>query len=129
VQPDKPKVISQALLSMTEKTFFTPHLGSAVDDVRREITLEAARNILQALNGEVSPGAVNRPNQIKPLPERETALNRDLHEMLPVVTSVRSAQRIISDGDLVKINGFERRSADVAVTFHRTYESFVLERR
>jgi hypothetical protein len=35
--------------------------------VQREITLEAARNILQALNGEVSLGAVNRPIQIKPL--------------------------------------------------------------
>jgi phosphonate dehydrogenase len=59
LQPEKPQTIPQVLLSNIEKTFFTPHLGSAVDDVRREITLEAARNILQALNGEIPDGAVN----------------------------------------------------------------------
>jgi phosphonate dehydrogenase len=59
LQPDKPQTIPQALLSNIEKTFFTPHLGSAVDGVRREITLEAARNILQVLNGEIPDGAVN----------------------------------------------------------------------
>jgi phosphonate dehydrogenase len=59
VQPDKPKAISKSLLAMTDKTFFTPHLGSAVDNVRREIALEAARNILQALNGEAPSGAVH----------------------------------------------------------------------
>jgi phosphonate dehydrogenase len=59
LQPDKPQTIPQELLSNSEKTFFTPHLGSAVDDVRREITLEAARNILQVLNGEIPDGAVN----------------------------------------------------------------------
>jgi phosphonate dehydrogenase len=59
LQPDKPQTIPQALLSNIEKTFFTPHLGSAVDDLRRKITLEAARNILQALNGETPDGAVN----------------------------------------------------------------------
>jgi phosphonate dehydrogenase len=59
LQPDKPQTIPQMLLSNIEKTFFTPHLGSAVDDVRREISLEAARNILQALNGEIPDGAVN----------------------------------------------------------------------
>ena len=30
---------------------FTPHLGSAVDAVRRQIELRAARNIVQALRG------------------------------------------------------------------------------
>jgi phosphonate dehydrogenase len=37
------------------------HLGSAVDSVRREIAMEAARNIIQGLNGEVPMGAVNGP--------------------------------------------------------------------
>jgi hypothetical protein len=32
-----------------------------VESVRLEIALEAARNILAALAGQVPPGAVNRP--------------------------------------------------------------------
>ncbi len=44
---DAPPGIPRSLLE-TDTTFFTPHLGSAVDDVRREIALEAARNILLA---------------------------------------------------------------------------------
>jgi len=58
---DRPSSISSGLTQKAEKTFFTPHIGSAVDSVRREIAMEAARNILQALNGEVPQGAVNRP--------------------------------------------------------------------
>jgi len=58
---DRPRSIPQALLDDTEHTFFTPHLGSAVDEIRREIALEAARHILQALNGVKPDGAVNSP--------------------------------------------------------------------
>ena len=58
---DRPGNIPSALLDNAGQTLFTPHLGSAVDDVRREIALEAARNILQALNGERPDGAVNSP--------------------------------------------------------------------
>lgn len=42
-----------------ERTLFTPHLGSAVAVVRREIELAAARSILQALDGHRPDGAVN----------------------------------------------------------------------
>lgn len=41
------------------QTLFTPHLGSAVDAVRRQIELRAARNIVQALRGETWSDAVN----------------------------------------------------------------------
>ncbi len=58
---DRPHSIPQALLEDTNHTFFTPHLGSAVDEIRREIALEAARNILQALRGEKPAGAINSP--------------------------------------------------------------------
>ena len=58
---DRPRSIPQALLDDTDHTFFTPHLGSAVDEIRREITLEAARHILQALHGQKPAGAINSP--------------------------------------------------------------------
>jgi len=56
---DRPRSIPQALLDNTDHTFFTPHLGSAVDEIRLAIALEAARHILQALNGEKPDGAIN----------------------------------------------------------------------
>ncbi|MGO8946004.1 MAG: phosphonate dehydrogenase [Syntrophobacteraceae bacterium] len=58
---ERPSAISPYLIENIENTFFTPHLGSAVDSVRREIAMEAARNIIQGLNGEVPMGAVNGP--------------------------------------------------------------------
>jgi phosphonate dehydrogenase len=58
---DRPDCIPQELLENTHQTFLTPHIGSAVDDLRRDIALEAAQNILQALQGQVPQGAVNRP--------------------------------------------------------------------
>jgi phosphonate dehydrogenase len=57
---DRPSVISASLLRKTSATFLTPHLGSAVDYVRREISLEAARNILQAFQGLRPQGAINQ---------------------------------------------------------------------
>ena len=56
---DRPREISPRLLKRSDKTLFTPHLGSAVDRVRVEIELAAARNILHALRGERPPDAVN----------------------------------------------------------------------
>jgi phosphonate dehydrogenase len=56
---DKPEKISESLLGLKSSTLFTPHLGSAVDDVRREIELEAARNILLAFQGKTPTGAIN----------------------------------------------------------------------
>jgi phosphonate dehydrogenase len=58
---DRPRVIDARLLRDTSGTVFTPHLGSAVEEVRLAIELEAAHNILQALAGEVPVGALNRP--------------------------------------------------------------------
>jgi phosphonate dehydrogenase len=58
---DRSRTIPQALLDNVEQTFFTPHIGSAVDNVRREIAMEAAKNIIRALNGEKPDGAVNHP--------------------------------------------------------------------
>lgn len=57
---DRPRRIPDALLSNTAQTFFTPHIGSAVTEVRKAIERDAARNILSALAGEVPPGAINR---------------------------------------------------------------------
>lgn len=59
-RPDRPRELPARLLE-SHKTVLTPHLGSAVDDVRREIALQAAESMLQALRGEVPAGAVNRP--------------------------------------------------------------------
>lgn len=61
-RPDRPRAIPQALLDNAAQTLFTPHIGSAVADVRLEIERQAACNILQALNGEIPSGAINRPH-------------------------------------------------------------------
>ena len=58
---DRPAEIPESLLNAIDSTVFTPHIGSAVDRVRREIALQAAQSVLQALRGEVPYGAVNRP--------------------------------------------------------------------
>lgn len=59
---DRPDEIPQSLLNNTTQTFLTPHLGSAVDDLRRDIALVAAQNILQALKGEQPKDAINFPS-------------------------------------------------------------------
>lgn len=57
----RPREIHAALLADRARTFFTPHIGSAVDDVRLAIAMEAARNIVDALQGRTPAGAVNEP--------------------------------------------------------------------
>jgi len=59
-RPDRPTNISVRLLADSERTLFTPHIGSAVDSVRLAIEMEATTNILQALAGQEPQGAVNR---------------------------------------------------------------------
>lgn len=59
IRPDRPRSIPKALLENTAQTFFTPHLGSAVDDVRIEIERYCARSIFQALDGKIPEGKVN----------------------------------------------------------------------
>ena len=60
VRPDRPRWVPPSLREHPH-TLFTPHLGSAVDRVRRDIALEAGLNILQALRGERPRGAINQP--------------------------------------------------------------------
>ncbi len=59
----RPRTIHPALLADRERTFFTPHLGSAVEQARREIALEAAENVLDALAGRRPRGAINEPER------------------------------------------------------------------
>ncbi|GAA4670153.1 phosphonate dehydrogenase [Amycolatopsis dongchuanensis] len=58
--PDRPDRIPPALLAHP-RTVFTPHLGSAVTAVRREIAFAAARQIEQVLAGERPDHPVNDP--------------------------------------------------------------------
>ncbi len=62
-RPDRPKEIPRRLLDMRDRTLFTPHLGSAVDEVRCQIALEAARNIVDVFEGRRPPGTVNEPRK------------------------------------------------------------------
>jgi phosphonate dehydrogenase len=60
-RPGHPADIPHRLFSQP-RTLFTPHLGSAVDEVRRQMSLEAARQVEQALAGQRPDHAVNQPN-------------------------------------------------------------------
>jgi len=57
---DRPRSIAPGLLENVSQTLFTPHLGSAVAEVRLAIEREAAQNIIQVLNGQFPSGAINR---------------------------------------------------------------------
>jgi phosphonate dehydrogenase len=59
-RPGRPRAIEPRLRS-SPLTLFTPHLGSAVDRVRREIALQAAEDIADALAGRVPRHAINDP--------------------------------------------------------------------
>ena len=59
-RPDRPADIVPELLK-SDRTVLTPHIGSAVNQVRFEIAMEAARNIKQVLEGESPKGAINQP--------------------------------------------------------------------
>jgi phosphonate dehydrogenase len=56
---DRPREINPRLSRLTDRTLFTPHLGSAVASARLQIELAAANNILQALRGARPSGAIN----------------------------------------------------------------------
>ena len=58
---DRPTRIDPRLTALTAPTVFTPHIGSGVTEVRREIELSAARSILDVLAGRTPLGAVNDP--------------------------------------------------------------------
>jgi phosphonate dehydrogenase len=58
--PDRPEYVNQTLIELSDRTLFTPHLGTAVLEFRMEIIRLQALNVLQALRGEKPVGAVNR---------------------------------------------------------------------
>ena len=60
---DRPTAVEPRLIAC-ERTVLTPHIGSAVDAVRREIAFRAADSVLQALGGERPDGAVNEPRRM-----------------------------------------------------------------
>lgn len=60
-RPDRPEKIPEKLLENPNSTLFTPHLGSAVDKVRFDIAMQAARNIIAAFEGKTPPDAINYP--------------------------------------------------------------------
>lgn len=54
-------------------TLFTGHMGSAVDGVRRDIALAAARSVIQVLRGQRPDGAVNDISAHEKLPRTGTS--------------------------------------------------------
>ena len=58
--PGRPATIP-GRLARHPRTLFTPHLGSAVDEVRRQMSLQAARQVRQVLAGGRPDHAVNEP--------------------------------------------------------------------
>lgn len=56
---ERPDLVSSRLLGELQKTVLTPHLGSAVADVRRAIVAEAGLNIVDCFEGRTPRGAVN----------------------------------------------------------------------
>jgi phosphonate dehydrogenase len=65
---DRPKQIPPTLLTHP-RTVLTPHLGSAVGSVRRDIAFTAARQIKQVLCGSRPDHPVNQPSiQFGPTP-------------------------------------------------------------
>ena len=59
---DRPAHIDARLISPSAPTVLTPHIGSGVTQVRREIELSAARSIIDALSGRAPEGALNNPS-------------------------------------------------------------------
>jgi phosphonate dehydrogenase len=62
---DPPRRIPQTLLDHRDRTVFTPHLGSAVAAVRREIEMSAVRDIVEALAGRIPASAINKPDHTR----------------------------------------------------------------
>jgi phosphonate dehydrogenase len=57
-RPDRPQEIAERLRTMTDRTVFTPHLGSAVASVRRAIEFQAAQNVIDFFSGKAPRGLV-----------------------------------------------------------------------
>jgi len=59
--PDHPSYIDPILLAHRDRTLFSPHLGTAVLEDRRALSLSQAASVLDVLNGKPPRGAVNTP--------------------------------------------------------------------
>jgi len=62
---DRPHCIDPRLRAIGAPTVLTPHLGSAVIDIRREIELAAAKSIVEALAGHEPRNALNKPKAVR----------------------------------------------------------------
>jgi phosphonate dehydrogenase len=60
----RPRNIHPQLLADRARTLFTPHLGSAVEEVRLAIAMDAAKNIVEALESRKPHGAVNEVHRV-----------------------------------------------------------------
>ncbi len=60
---DRPSAVHPGLIEARDKTVLTPHIGSAVTEVRRRIERAAAESILDHLDGRPPRGAVNTPKR------------------------------------------------------------------
>jgi phosphonate dehydrogenase len=78
-RPERPRTIMRAL-RRHPATFFTPHLGSAVIDVRRAIELCAAENIIDLCHNRVPRNAVNPEAWITPMQENDRKLPGKLEQ-------------------------------------------------
>ena len=56
---DRPRSISSGLLT-SDRTVFTPHIGSAVREVREAIEYSAAKSLIDGINGRISENNVNK---------------------------------------------------------------------
>jgi lactate dehydrogenase-like 2-hydroxyacid dehydrogenase len=56
---DRPKYIDSGLLDRPEQTVLTPHIGTGTQQARERLAISSATQLLQALSGELSSGAVN----------------------------------------------------------------------
>lgn len=60
-RPDRPTVIDPRLREPTTSTVLTPHIGSAVIKIRRDIETSAALSIIDVLSGRRPMAAINEP--------------------------------------------------------------------
>ena len=63
-RPDRPREVEPRLRAHP-RTVLTPHLGSAVEIVRRDIAMSAAHDVLSVLAGERPSTAINGPTEIR----------------------------------------------------------------
>jgi phosphonate dehydrogenase len=75
-RPGRPTAVDARLTGAGAQTVLTPHIGSAVMSVRREIELSAATSIIEALAGKVPGGAINGP-------VRRTGIPANIHGKSP----------------------------------------------